>query len=62
MRADQHAPSVDVITPDHVTCLDNTKAKFLLGGRPVRDLTRTTDGAFAFQRGVDEARVIYYPG
>lgn len=55
-------PSVDVVTPYHSTWLDNTKAKFLLGWRPVYDLKRMTDEAFDYRRSADEPRVIYYPG
>jgi nucleoside-diphosphate-sugar epimerase len=55
-------PSVDVPTPYHSTWLDNSKAKFLLGWRPVYDLAKLTDAAFDYQRGADDPRKIWYPG
>lgn len=55
-------PSVDIITPFHATWLDNTKAKFLLGWRPVYDLKRMTDAAFDYQRAAEDPRIVWYPG
>jgi UDP-glucose 4-epimerase len=55
-------PSVEVVTEFHSTWLDNTKAKFLLGWRPEYDLRRMTDAAFDHQRGIDDPRIIWYPG
>lgn len=55
-------PSVDVPTGFHSTWLDNTKAKFDLGWRPVYDLERLVEEAWSYERGPDEPRVIYYPG
>ncbi|MEP6988939.1 MAG: NAD(P)-dependent oxidoreductase [Chloroflexota bacterium] len=55
-------PSVDITTPHHATWLDNTKAKFLLGWRPVYDLHKLTNAAFDFQRASTDPRTIYYPG
>ncbi|NWG17707.1 MAG: NAD(P)-dependent oxidoreductase [Chloroflexi bacterium] len=55
-------PTVDIITEYHATWLDNTKAKFLLGWRPVYDLKRMTDEAWAYQRAADDPRIIWYPG
>lgn len=55
-------PLVDIITPYHATWLDNAKAKFLLGWRPMYDLPKLTDAAFDYQRASDDPRVIYYPG
>jgi UDP-glucose 4-epimerase len=55
-------PSVEVQTPYWSTWLDNTKAKFLLGWRPRFDLKRLIDGAWAYRRGQDDPRVIWYPG
>lgn len=55
-------PTVDIVTPYHSTWLDNAKARFLLGWRPVYDLKRMTDEAWAYQRAVDDPRIIWYPG
>jgi UDP-glucose 4-epimerase len=55
-------PSVNIVTPYHATWLDNTKAKFLLGWRPVYDLKRMTDAAWDYRREASEPRIIYYPG
>lgn len=55
-------PAVDVITGYHSNWLDNTKAKFLLGWRPVVDLARLIDAAWDYQRAADDPRIIWYPG
>jgi UDP-glucose 4-epimerase len=55
-------PFVDIKTPYHSTWLDNAKAKFLLGWRPMYDLSRITDEAFDYQRAADDARKVWYPG
>ncbi len=55
-------PSVTIPTEYHSTWLDNTKAKFLLGWRPVYDLHKLTDAAFDYQRPADDPRIVWYPG
>ncbi|MCC7450520.1 MAG: NAD(P)-dependent oxidoreductase [Anaerolineae bacterium] len=55
-------PTVDLVTPYHSTWLDNTKAKFLLGWRPVYDLHRMIDTAWDYQRPPDDPRIVWYPG
>jgi len=55
-------PHVEIDTPFYSTWLDNTKAKFLLGWRPQYDLARLVDSAWAYERGADEPRRIWYPG
>ena len=55
-------PTVEIQTPYHSTWLDNTKAKFLLGWRPVYDLKKMIDSAWDYQRAPDEPRVVWYPG
>ena len=55
-------PSVGVVTPFHSTWLDNAKAKFRLGWRPVYDLAKLTDAAFDYRRSPDDPRKIWYPG
>ncbi len=55
-------PTVEIVTPYHSTWLDNAKAKFLLGWRPKYDLARMIESAWAYQRAVDDPRIIWYPG
>jgi nucleoside-diphosphate-sugar epimerase len=55
-------PAVEVRTPYHSTWLDNAKAKFLLGWRPVYDLKRMIDEAWDYRRASDDPRMIWYPG
>jgi nucleoside-diphosphate-sugar epimerase len=55
-------PTVEVRTPYHSTWLDNAKAKFLLGWRPLFDLKRMIDSAWDYQRDPDDPRLIWYPG
>lgn len=44
------------------TWLDNSKAKFLLGWRPVFDLERLVEAAWTCRRAEDDPRRIWYPG
>ncbi len=62
LRATRGLPSVDVMTSYCSTWLDNTKAKFLLGWRPIYDLAKLVDSAYGYQRGADDPRRIWYPG
>lgn len=55
-------PIVPVKTSYRSTWLDNTKAKFLLGWRPVYDLKKLTDTAWDYRRGTDDPRKVWYPG
>lgn len=55
-------PSVPIKTPYHSTWLDNTKAKFLLGWRPVYDLPKLIDAAWTYVRAEDDPRKVWYPG
>ena len=55
-------PSVGIRTPYHSTWLDNSKAKFLLGWRPVYDLKRMIDSAWEYERPEAEPRMVWYPG
>jgi UDP-glucose 4-epimerase len=55
-------PSVGIRTEFHSTWLDNTKAKFLLGWRPVYDLKRMIDSAWEYNRVSDDPRIVWYPG
>jgi nucleoside-diphosphate-sugar epimerase len=53
---------IPIATPYRSTWLDNAKAKFLLGWRPLYDLRRMADAAFDYQRAPDDPRKIWYPG
>ena len=55
-------PAVELAGPWHSTWLDNTKAKFLLGWRPVYDLPKLIDGAYDYRRASDDPRIVWYPG
>jgi nucleoside-diphosphate-sugar epimerase len=55
-------PAVEVKTPYHSTWLDNSKAKFALGWRPVYDLKKLADAAWDYKRTADEPRLVWYPG
>lgn len=50
-------PSIEIETAYHSTWLDNTKAKFLLGWKPVYDLKKMTDSAWGYQRTADDPRI-----
>ena len=62
LQESRSLPSVDIRTDYHSTWLDNSKAKFLLGWRPVYDLRRVVDEAWDYQRDADNPRKIWYPG
>jgi nucleoside-diphosphate-sugar epimerase len=55
-------PTVGIRTPYRSTWLDNAKAKFLLGWRPVYDWKAMADAAFDYHRSAADPRVIWYPG
>lgn len=55
-------PLVPIRARYHSTWLDNSKAKFLLGWRPVYDLERLVESAWTWQRPSDDPRRIWYPG
>jgi nucleoside-diphosphate-sugar epimerase len=62
LRQTRGLPSVAIRTSCYSNWLDNTKAKFLLGWRPVYDLHRLIDAAWAYQRVPDDPRKVWYPG
>ena len=62
LKQSRGLPSVPVRTPYHSTWLDNSKAKFLLGWRPVYDLKKMVDAAWDHRRPADDPRVVWYPG
>ena len=53
---------VAIRTSCYSNWLDNTKAKFLLGWRPVYDLSRLIDEAWEYRRSPDDPRKVWYPG
>jgi UDP-glucose 4-epimerase len=55
-------PGVPVATPYFSTWLDNSKAKFLLGWRPLFDLKKIVEAAWNYERAPDDPRVVWYPG
>lgn len=55
-------PLVPIRERFHSTWLDNSKAKFLLGWRPRYDLELLIESAWAYRRGADEPRRVWYPG
>lgn len=55
-------PTVKINTPFHSTWLDNAKARFLLGWKPVYDTARLIDAAFDYERADSDPRIIWYPG
>jgi UDP-glucose 4-epimerase len=52
----------EIPTPFHSNWLACTKARHLLGWRPVVDLEALVDRAWSYKRAANEARKIYYPG
>jgi UDP-glucose 4-epimerase len=55
-------PSVAIRTPYWSTWLDNSKAKFLLGWKPLYDLKRLIDEAWSYRRSESDPRKVWYPG
>jgi nucleoside-diphosphate-sugar epimerase len=55
-------PVVAIQTPFYSTWLDNAKAKFLLGWRPVYDMKKLADAAWDYHRAADDPCVVWYPG
>jgi nucleoside-diphosphate-sugar epimerase len=55
-------PRVKITTEFHTTWLDNAKARFLLGWKPIYDTAKLIDAAYDYQRPTEDPRVIWYPG
>eukprot|EP01052_Picozoa_sp_SAG31_P030215 SAG31_NODE_3081_length_4701_cov_2.801608_1_plen_153_part_00 len=55
-------PAIECKTEWHSTWLDNSKAKFKLGWRPIYDAEKLIDSSWAYKRSPNDPRVIYYPG
>lgn len=62
LRATRGLPSIDIPSAYHSNWLDNTRAKFELGWRPVYDTVRLIDAAYAYRRAADDPRRVWYPG
>jgi nucleoside-diphosphate-sugar epimerase len=62
LQATRGLGSIEIPSPFHSTWLDNSRARFDLGWRPVYDLARLTDSSFDYQRGTDDPRRVWYPG
>ncbi|OWV86729.1 NAD(P)-dependent oxidoreductase [Rhizobium sp. R693] len=54
--------SVDVPSQFHSNWMDNGKAKYLLGWRPVYDLEMLIDSAWGYVRSEEDSRIVWYPG
>jgi UDP-glucose 4-epimerase len=62
LTASRGLPSVAIKTDYHSTWLDNTKAKLILGWRPVYGMKKMVDSAWDYVRVQDDPRKIWYPG
>ncbi|WP_196257847.1 NAD-dependent epimerase/dehydratase family protein [Pelagibacterium limicola] len=62
LTATRRLPVVDVPTPFFSNWLDNTKARHLLGWRPLVDTKRLIESAWSYVRAADDPRTIVYPG
>jgi len=54
--------SVDIPSSYHSTWLDNSKARHLLGWKPIYDLEMLIDQAWQYERPQCDPRVVWYPG
>ncbi|QFY63407.1 NAD(P)-dependent oxidoreductase (plasmid) [Rhizobium grahamii] len=54
--------SVDIPSLFHSNWMDNSKAKYLLGWRPVYDLEMLIDSAWGYMRSEEDPRIVWYPG
>ncbi|MBB3317891.1 nucleoside-diphosphate-sugar epimerase [Rhizobium sp. BK181] len=54
--------SVDIPSQFHSNWMDNSKAKYLLGWRPVYDLEMLIDSAWGYMRSEEDPRIVWYPG
>jgi len=62
LAATRGLPSVPVKSDFVSNWLDNARAKFELGWRPVYNLERLVDAAWDYKRAPDDPRKIWYPG
>ncbi|MDP9809073.1 nucleoside-diphosphate-sugar epimerase [Rhizobium tibeticum] len=54
--------SVDIPSQFHSNWMDNSKAKYLLGWRPVYDPEMLIDSAWGYVRSEEDPRIVWYPG
>jgi len=54
--------SVDIPSQFHSNWMDNSKAKYLLGWRPIYDLEMLIDSAWGYGRSEEDSRIVWYPG
>ena len=62
LKRTRGSPLVPIRERYHSTWLDNSKARFLMRWRPLYDLERMVDAAWAYERRADDPRHIWYPG
>lgn len=62
LKATRGLPSIDIPSQYHSNWLDNTRAKYELGWRPVYDTVKMIDAAFNYQRPANDPRKVWYPG
>jgi len=62
LKRTRNCPLVHIRERYHSTWLDNSKARFLLRWRPLYDMERMADSAWAYERQADDPRRIWYPG
>ena len=62
LKRTRNIDSVDIPTQFHSTWLDNSKAKFHLGWKPIVDLPTLIDRAWNYQRSPSDPRTVWYPG
>ena len=54
--------AIDILSAHHSNWMDNSKARFRLGWRPVYDLEKLIDSAWDYTRASDDLRKVWYPG
>ncbi|HEY6632422.1 MAG TPA: NAD(P)-dependent oxidoreductase [Rhizobiaceae bacterium] len=54
--------SIEIPSGYHSNWMDNSKARYLLDWQPRYDLEKLVDTAWAYERGAEDPRVVYYPG
>lgn len=62
LKATRGLSSIDIASPYHSNWLDNARAKYELGWRPVYDTRKMIDAAFDYQRTAQDPRKVWYPG
>ena len=62
MKQTRGLPAAEIAAPYHSNWLDNSKARLMLGWSPDVDMETLVERAWAYERGADEPRVVWYPG